>query len=287
MLPLLTLGGILLYVRDDIPSKTIENLDFGSQTEAIFVEIKIGKVEWLISCSYNLHKANIKSNLQELGKNLDLQSSKYDNFILLGDFNAEPSEKTMNDFLDIYNLENLVKHPTCSKNPDRPSYIDFILTNKTKSFQPSILVETGISDFHKIVVTVLKQYFKKKEPTVIKSRKHKNFCNDRYRSQLLNEQTTNRNKFITNPSEENNLNYKKQRNFCVTLLRNEKKYFFESTDTKKITDNKTSWKTANPFISNKCRFSENITLGKGDDTITDNAKVADIFNDFSRMWLKT
>ena len=28
------------------------------------------------------------------------------------------------------------------------------------------------------------------------------------------------------------------------------------------------------------RFSENITLGKGDDTITDNAKVADIFNDF-------
>ena len=38
-------GGILLYVRDDIPSKTIENLDFGSQTEAIFVEIKIGKVK--------------------------------------------------------------------------------------------------------------------------------------------------------------------------------------------------------------------------------------------------
>ena len=112
-------GGISLYVRDDIPSKTIKNLDFGSQTEAIFVEIKIKKVKWLISCSYNPHKANIKSHLQELGKNLDLQSSKYDNFILLGDFNAEPSEKTMNDFLDIYNLKNLVKHPICFKNPDR------------------------------------------------------------------------------------------------------------------------------------------------------------------------
>ena len=180
-------GGILLYLRDDIPSKTIENLDFGSQTEAIFAKIKIGKVKWLISCSYNPHKANIKSHLQELGKNLDLQSSKYDNFILLGDFNAEPSEKTMNDFLDIYSLKNLVKHPTCFKNPDRPSCIDLILTNKIKSFQPSILVETGISDFHKMVVTVLKQYFKKKEPRVIKYRKHKNFCNDRFRSQLLNE----------------------------------------------------------------------------------------------------
>ena len=89
-----------------------------------------------------------------------------------------------------------------------------------------------------------------------------------------------RNKFIKNQSEENNLNYKKQRNFCVTLLRNEKKNLFESIDTKKITDNKMFWKTAKPFISNKCRFFENITLGKGDDTITDNAKVADIFNDF-------
>ena len=76
------------------------------------------------------------------------------------------------------------------------------------------------------------------------------------------------------------MNYKKQINFCVTLLRNEEKNFFESIDTKKITDNKTFWKTAKPFISNKCRFSENITLGKGDDTITDIAKVADIFNDF-------
>ena len=93
----------------------------------------------------------------------------------------------MNDFLDIYNLKNLVKHPTCFKNPDRPSCIDLILTNKIKSFQPSILVETGISDFHKMVVTVLKQYFKKKETKVIKYRKHKNFCNDRFRSQLLNE----------------------------------------------------------------------------------------------------
>ena len=59
-----------------------------------------------------------------------------------------------------------------------------------------------------------------------------------------------------------------------------KKISLKSIDTKKITDNKTFWKTAKPFISNKCRFSENITLGKGDDTITDNAKVADIFNDF-------
>ena len=122
-----------------------------------------------------------------MGKNLDLQSSKYENFIIMGDFNAEPSEKAMSDFLDIYNLKNLVKNPTCFKNPVRPTYIDLILTNKIKSFQPCVLLKTGISDFQKMVATVLKQYIKKKESRIIKYRNHKNFCNDSFRAQLLNE----------------------------------------------------------------------------------------------------
>ena len=70
------------------------------------------------------------------------------------DFNGEPSETAMSDFMEIYNLKNLVKHSTCFKNPNRRSCIDLILTNKRKSFQPSFLIETGISDFHKMVVTV-------------------------------------------------------------------------------------------------------------------------------------
>ena len=211
-----------------------------------------------------------------MGKNLHLQSSKYENFIIIGDFNREPSEKAMSDFLDIYNLKNLVKNPTCFKNPVRPSCIDLILTNKRKSFQPCVLLETGISDFHKMVVTVLKQYIKKKESRIIKYRNHKNFCNDSFRTQLLNElnkglirisdldhfnttvlkildneapikmknvraneapfmnrtikkaimkRSRLRNKFLKNPTDENNLNYKRQRNLCVTLLRNEKRIF--------------------------------------------------------------
>ena len=179
--------GILLYVRDDIPSKVLENTDFGSEIEPMFVEITIRKVIWLISGSYNPHKAYIKKHLQDLGKNLELQSSEYENFIIMGDFNAQPSEKAMSDFLDIYNLKNLVKNPICFKNPVRPSCIDLILTNKRKSFQPCVLLETGISDFHKMVVTVLKQYIKKKELRIIKYRNHINFCNDSFRTQLLNE----------------------------------------------------------------------------------------------------
>ena len=69
---------------------------------------------------------------------------------------------------NIYNLKNLIKGPTCFKNPDKPSCIDLILlTNKIRSFQGSHIIETGISDFHKMVITVMKIYFKKQEPKII------------------------------------------------------------------------------------------------------------------------
>ena len=51
-------GGILLYIREDIPSKllsTERNL-----TEAFFVKINLrNKKKWLISCSYNPKRASI------------------------------------------------------------------------------------------------------------------------------------------------------------------------------------------------------------------------------------
>ena len=67
-----------------------------------------------------------------VGKNLDSYSSKYENFILLGDFNVEPTEDAMEEFIKVYNLKNLVKGPTCFKNPDKLSCINLILTNKSK-----------------------------------------------------------------------------------------------------------------------------------------------------------
>ena len=40
-------------------------------------------------------------------------SKNYDNFILFGDFNNEPEEKNMSDFLKTYHLKNIVKQKTC------------------------------------------------------------------------------------------------------------------------------------------------------------------------------
>ena len=43
-------------------------------------------------------------------------------------------------------------------------------------------------------------------------------------------------------------NYKKQRNFCVNLLRNTKKDYFQKLNIKDLTDNKKLWKKIKPMF---------------------------------------
>ena len=44
---------------------------------------------------------------------------------------------------------------------NNPSRIDFIITNNPNSFQNTSTFCTGLSDFHKLVVTVLKTSLRK------------------------------------------------------------------------------------------------------------------------------
>ena len=104
-----------------------------------------------------------------------------------GDFNAEPTEIAINHFMEVYNFKNLTKGPTCFKNPSKSSCIDLILTKRKKQFMSSALIKTGASDFQKMVVTVLKSYFRKREAKIIKYGSNKNFYNDSFRQELLEE----------------------------------------------------------------------------------------------------
>ena len=74
-------------------------------------------------------------------------SSKYENFIVLGDFNAEMTNTYMEEFCSVYNFKNLIKDSTYFKNPEKPTIIDHILTNHPRFFQHSGVCETGLSDF--------------------------------------------------------------------------------------------------------------------------------------------
>ena len=109
---------------------------------------------------------------------MDNYSSEYDNFILLGDLNSEPTESAVKDFCEIYSCKNLIKDNTCFKNPLKPSCIDLMITNRPKSFQNSVTVETGLSDFHKMTLTVMKVFYKKQKTNIVTYRNYKHFSNE-------------------------------------------------------------------------------------------------------------
>ena len=74
-------------------------------------------------------------------------------------FSSKITEFAMKIFCDIYHLKNLGNVLTCYKNPLKPSCIDLFLTNCSRSFQDSQVIESELSDLHKMNITVLKMFF--------------------------------------------------------------------------------------------------------------------------------
>ena len=147
-------GCILLYVRDDIPSQLLTDYKIKDNLELFFVEVNIQKKKWLLSCSYNPH----------LNKCLDVYLKSYDNILIMGDLNSEVSENCLDGCCNANNLKTLNRAPTCFKNPNNPPSIDFFLANRQQCFQQTHAIETGISDFHKMIVTVVESHYKKQKP---------------------------------------------------------------------------------------------------------------------------
>ena len=103
----------------------------------------------------------------------------------MGDFNCKTTEITMINFC--HNLKNLISDPTCFKIPLNPSSIDVMLTNKPRSFYNSNTVETGVSDHHRMTISIMKTFFPKQAYIqVITYRDYKFFNEDNFRRDLQN-----------------------------------------------------------------------------------------------------
>ena len=180
-------GGGMFFVREDVPFKFLNADTSISGIENLLVEINLPFKKWLISGSYNQHLNSIQNHLVQVSKKFDFYSSKYENFIVLGDFNAEITNTHMEEFCSVYNFKSLIKDPTCFKNPEKPTTIDNILTNHPSRFQQSGVYETGLSDFYRLTLTVLKVYHSKQNPKTIQYRDCKNFTNEHFRKDFLRE----------------------------------------------------------------------------------------------------
>ena len=183
-------GGLLIYVRDDIPCKLLKKHSFDNDIEGLFLEINFRKCKWLLFGTYRPPSQDKKHYFKNLTNSLEFYIQFYDKFILAGDFNAEEDDCELNAVMSAFSLYSLNKEKTCFKSLENPSCIDLILTNCPRSFKNTMVISTGISDFHKMVVSVFKTTFKKCEPKQIHYRSYKKFSADDFRKELKEILTT-------------------------------------------------------------------------------------------------
>ena len=102
-----------------------------------------------------------------------------------------------------------------------------------------------------------------------------------------------RNKFLNTKSDIDRWAYNKQRNICVTIVRQQKKNFFSKLNTRDVTDNKTFWRKVKPLFTDKVQTKSKITLiekkvvsNQGnkvietEEIISEDKAIAEVFNKF-------
>ena len=114
---------------------------------------------------------------------MDFYSQDYDNKVIFGDFNLEPSNPSIVSFMNNQNLFNLVKCNTCFKG--KGSCIDLILTNRKYSFKNTCSIETELSDHHHLIYSVMKTTFKSEEPKKLIYRDYSNFSTECFKDDFM------------------------------------------------------------------------------------------------------
>ena len=298
-----------------------------SNLEILVLEIYQNNGKWLFLAVYKPPNLNNIEFLKRIGAILDYYSQKYDNITIIGDFNIAKENTHLQSMIQAYNLNNLIKEPTCFQS-NNPSQIDLILTNQKSMYTFSNTFETGLSNHHKFVSTISKSGSFKGTPRK-GYRFYKSFNIDNFKS-ILNQKLNNlsstiydnieetflsllnkhaprkkkilrhnngpfmtkelqkeimkrsklKNKYNKKRNYENWFLYKKQRNYCLSLMKKTKKAYFAKLNIKEIGDNKTFWKTVRPYFSDKDNKSSKITLFENNIVIADEKRVAELMNKY-------
>ena len=97
----------------------------------------------------------------------------------------ETGDQVLHSMMEDHNLDSLIKTPTCFKT-DKGKCIDLILNNNKRGFLESKTFETGFSDFHHLVYTVLKTASVKLPPKGITYGCYKKFNEEIFCKELVN-----------------------------------------------------------------------------------------------------
>ena len=165
----------------------------------------------------------------------------------------------------------------CIKNFDRDTFNQELSSNLSNSFTLS-----NTNDSYKLLLEIVSTTIDKHAP--LKSKKirgnQSRFMNKDL-SKAIMKRSRLKSKYNKNPTPLNRQTFKKQRNLCVALKNKSIKKDFDTATTNLKHDSKAFYKVLNPYLSNKSGLNcSDITLVEGDHIITDDSKIAKIFNDY-------
>ena len=87
---------------------------------------------------------------------------------------------------EIYELRSLINETACNKNALNSSCIILFLTNIINRFQKTFASKTGLSDFYKLIGTMMKSHIPKQKTNIVKYRKYEHFNKNKFEKEILN-----------------------------------------------------------------------------------------------------
>ena len=176
-------GGVAYFIRSSIPHR-IRNDMYTNDTdvEHIILEtcLKGEKIFFIAVYKPPNVKNECLSSFLETVCTICLCESK--SIYVMGDLNVDHSSKphALTETLNVLNVKNIIKGPTCYKNPQSPTLLDVILTNTPNRIAETINATLGISDFHNFVGAATKMGAPQLFPKTITYRSMKNFDELKY-----------------------------------------------------------------------------------------------------------
>ena len=122
-------GGLILFVKENFPCKVINTFRLSEECEIISIDFSISNKTCLLLGIYNPPSQNETSFVEQIKLAFNTCSTSYENFLLLGDFNMTTENSKLQDLMDAFCLENLIKEPICFKSTV-PTTIDLVVTNQ-------------------------------------------------------------------------------------------------------------------------------------------------------------
>ena len=171
-------GGILTYVRSDLPTRQHPDLEL-QHVECITIETTVCGRKWAIVCVYRPPSMLNASFIDDFTTGIDNVHAHFDNIIVIGDLNYDlvkpDKSQPLHTVCDIFDFTNLIKTPTCFMKDAHPSILDVILTNRTSLLFNITNSTCSISDWYNIISSVIKGAAPPPNKHKIKCRSYKHF----------------------------------------------------------------------------------------------------------------